>query len=115
MSNPATLKPFVKGDPRINRKGRPKSFDALRALTLDIGNEIATIDGRPVIKDGTKLTNVIMVLRQLMKDNPERFLEIGWGKVPQPVELTGANGGAVAVQFVEIVRPPKDNDSTLPD
>lgn len=31
--------PFVKGDKRINRKGRPKSFDALRALAQQIAHE----------------------------------------------------------------------------
>lgn len=31
-----TGKGFVKGDPRINRKGRPKSFDALRARAIEI-------------------------------------------------------------------------------
>lgn len=32
--NDSNLKPFQKGDKRINRKGRPKSFDALRALAI---------------------------------------------------------------------------------
>ena len=31
---------FVKGDPRINRNGRPKSFDALRALAQEIAHEV---------------------------------------------------------------------------
>ena len=38
---PKQLKPFVKGDPRINRKGRPKSFDALRSLAQEIAHEAA--------------------------------------------------------------------------
>jgi len=39
------------------------------------------------------------------------LIEWELGKAAQPI--TGKDGGAVAVQFVEIVRP-KD-DSTLPD
>ncbi len=31
---------FTKGDPRINRNGRPKSFDALRALAQEIAHEV---------------------------------------------------------------------------
>lgn len=33
------LKPFSKGDPRINRKGSPKDFWALRRLAKEIGGE----------------------------------------------------------------------------
>jgi hypothetical protein len=80
--------PFTKGDPRINRKGRPKSFDTLRALTQQIANEIATANGEKIVNgDGYAVTNVEMILRQMMTQNPERFIEIGFGKVPQPVEL----------------------------
>ncbi len=82
-------KPFVKGDPRINRKGRPKSFDALRALGQQIAHE--TLD----MTDGTKRTAVEVIMRKMATQNPERFLEIAFGKVPQPVEHTGAGGGPI--------------------
>ncbi len=73
---------FVKGDPRINRKGRPKSFDALRALAQQLSHEIIES------KDGQKQTAVEMILRTLAMKSPKDFLEIAYGKVPQPVDLT---------------------------
>ena len=88
MANPQNLKPFVKGDPRINRKGRPKSFDQLRALAQKLSHEPMGETGR---------TAVEMILRKLAMENPERFLEIAYGKVPQPVEMTGKDGGALEI------------------
>src|SRR5216110_1850870 len=37
------LKPFVAGDPRINRAGRPKFFDQLRKLAIAIACEQVTL------------------------------------------------------------------------
>ena len=86
----ATGKPFVKGDPRINRKGRPKSFDKLRELAQQLANEQAQGNGgAPIIIDGHIATQAEMILRQMMKDNPEKFVEIAYGKVPAPVEVSG--------------------------
>jgi len=53
----ANLRPFVKGDPRINRNGRPKSFDQLRELAQAIGHEKITD------KDGEVMTRVEAILR----------------------------------------------------
>jgi hypothetical protein len=80
MANEQNLKPFVKGDKRINRNGRPKSFDALRKLTQKIGHE--------QISDST-MTAIEAILRQMAHDNPARFVEIGWGKVPDIEEHSG--------------------------
>lgn len=53
--------PFVKGDPRINRKGRPKGFDQLRALAQQIAAEVGATDA-----DGKAHSNVDMALRKLI-------------------------------------------------
>jgi hypothetical protein len=98
MANPNPTPRFVKGDPRINRKGRPKSFDALRELAKEIANEkIVSTDGK------TAMTRVELILREmsLSKDPRQRvaFLEIAYGKVPNAVELTGKDGGAIPVEL----------------
>lgn len=82
---------FVKGDPRINRKGRPKTFDQLRALALQISHE--------VLKDeaGNEAgTRVELKLREWFDSVDARLqlqaMAYAFGKVPEPVELTGKDG-----------------------
>lgn len=108
MPNPQNLKPFVKGDPRINRKGRPKSFDQLRDLAQKLANEAAKdSEGKPlVLSDGTIATQTQVILLKLMRDNPERFLEIAFGKVPQPIEGPGEDGEIVLlVKYADNNKP----------
>ena len=95
MANPASLKPFKKGDVRINRSGRPKTFDALRKLTQQLAHEVArTATGEPLTVDGHALTVVEAILRSWAHSkNPAlqiRFMECAFGKVPDSVELSGA-------------------------
>ena len=81
MANEQNLKPFVKGDKRINRNGRPKSFDKLRKLAQQISHE--------PIADGASMTAIEAILRQMAHDNPARFVEIAFGKVPEQEEHSG--------------------------
>jgi hypothetical protein len=100
-------KPFVKGDPRINRKGRPATFDALRELAKTIAHEPAqTGNGankQPVIIDGHVATMAEVILRVWASSSDFRkqqaFMEISFGKVPQTVQVQGPDGGPVAVTF----------------
>jgi hypothetical protein len=89
MTDEAPRKPgtFVKGDARINRKGRPKTFDALRELAQQIANEpIVSADGQ------TKMSRVEMVMRSwaLSKNYQlqKAFIEIAFGKVPDQLDIT---------------------------
>lgn len=86
-----TGKGFVKGDPRINRKGRPKSFDAFRELAQDIAHEVAQSGGQDLVINGRKVTNAEAILRKwLVSGNPQlqrAFIEIAFGKVPDDVKV----------------------------
>jgi hypothetical protein len=102
MANPQNLKPFKKGDPRINRKGRPKSFGALRELAISISNEMVKKDNKPVIIDDHIATVAEMMLRTWATSrNPQlqrAFFEYAFGKVPDKTELSGPDGGPIATR-----------------
>lgn len=105
------LKPFVKGDSRINRGGRPKSFDAARALVLQLGNEV--LEG----KDGAKFTRFQLIIRDWLASGnfqkQKAALELAFGKVPDKVELGGKDGERLKV-LVEYVNRPYPATSTPP-
>lgn len=101
----ATGVPFEKGDPRINRKGRPPNFDALRALAKSISHEIVLEEGtgEPLLIEGHMVTRAEALLRQLsVSRNPKErqyFLELAFGKIPDRVELSGHDGGPLIYQM----------------
>ena len=96
----ATGKGFVKGDPRINRKGRPKTFDAVRELAQEIAREtVRDKNGDPATLNGKQLTTIELILRSWSQSQDPRkqlaFIEYAYGKVPQQTEITGKEGGPV--------------------
>ena len=102
MSNkPGT---FQKGDPRINRKGRPPDFDALRELAKEIAHEVATAGGSEIVINGHKVTVTEAILRQWFQSkNPQlqrAALEIAYGKVPDNMQI-GGNGDAIIIRLVD--------------
>ena len=92
MANEQNLKPFVKGDARINRYGRPKSFDILRKLAQRIAAE-------PIAeKNGYTVTRIeAMLLAMSSSKHPsdrKTFLEYAYGKVKDEID----NSGTVTIE-----------------
>jgi hypothetical protein len=106
MPNPTGKGGFKKKDPRINRNGRPKSFDALRSLTQSIAHEIAQSGGKDAIINGHKVTVTEAILRQWAQSkNPklqQLFMEVAYGKVPNVTEVTGKDGGPIPIAVVKM-------------
>lgn len=86
MSNPTGKGGFQERKHQINRKGRPKSFDALRELAQQIAHEPtdAEINGHTV-------TRAELIMRQWAQSkNPvlaRAFIEIAFGKVPDELKV----------------------------
>jgi len=72
---------FVRGDSRINRNGRPRSFDECRRLAQAIAHEV---------EKGRDITIAESILRSWAKSkNPilqKTFMEYAFGKVPDKLE-----------------------------
>ena len=98
-----TGKGFTKGDPRINRKGRPKSFDAFRELAQSIAHEGAQTGGQPLVINGHAVTVAEAILRSwATSKNPQlqrAFVEVAFGKVPDRTELSGVEGGKIIINW----------------
>ena len=97
MNNPNAvdnLIPFVKGDKRINRKGRPRSFDALRKLAVKIAGEQADQD--TVTRIEKMLTDM-----SISKNPADRalFLAYAFGKPKDEVDIT-SGGEKIVVKLV---------------
>lgn len=106
-TKPVPGKPFVKGDKRINRKGRPKSFDALRKLAIKIAGE--TIPGGANGEDITRIEAMLRVLTS-SKAPADRalFLAYAYGKPKEQVDITT---GGQAITFVVEREDEKDDNA----
>jgi hypothetical protein len=103
-------KPFIKGDKRINRRGRPKSFDALRKLAIKIAGE--TIPN-PQGEDYTRIEAMLRVLTS-SKAPADRalFLAYAYGKPKDEVDIT--TGGEKLTEITIKYDTNNDNPTETP-
>lgn len=109
-SKSAPGKPFTKGDKRINRKGRPKSFDALRKLAVKIAGE--TIPS----PNGEDITRIEALLRVLSSSKAPAdralFLAYAYGKPKEEVEHSGEIATKVIIEYSESATPETSSGAT---
>ena len=93
---------FQKGDPRINRNGRPKTFTGFRDLAIEIASEVATNKGEPIVIDGHKVTVTEAILRSWAQSKDPRlvqaFIQYAYGKPPETVEISGKDGQPITIR-----------------
>lgn len=110
MENRSLSTRFVKGDPRCWRGGRPKTFNAVRKLVQQISNEEVTD------KNGEKMRRIEKIMRSWATSQSPilqlSFIQYGFGKPPEKVEVEGAGLQNVIVRFAASMR---EQSPELPD
>lgn len=99
---PGTFEKGAGKDPRINRKGRPKSFDAVRALFQSIAQEpIVQKDGTHYVIDNHIVTIIEGIGRSWATSKngqmQKAFVEVAYGQVPSVTRLEGQDGGPIQI------------------
>lgn len=104
-NRPSNKGQFTKGDPRINRKGRPKSFDALRELAQQIAHEVARAGDKPIVIGNHKVTVTEAILRSWASSkNPQlqrAFFEIAFGRPPINLGLDHSGELKIVVEYAD--------------
>ena len=114
---PGTFEKGAGKDPRINRKGRPKSFDAVRALFQSIAQEpIVQKDGTHYVIDNHIVTIIEGIGRSWATSKngqmQKAFVEVAYGQVPSVTRLEGQDGGPIQIM---ITRKTEGSDSATPN
>lgn len=118
--NGGTLRSQSKGDPPLNPTGRPEGSTSLKAIADKILDKEITVKEAEGIF--TKMTRREAMLLRIIEDalNDEdpnvrhrasgMVMDRTEGKAAQPVEHTGANGGAIEAKIEWIIRRPATED-----
>ena len=100
---------FDKRKEHINRKGRPKTFDALRELAQQIAHEEALSGGQPVVINGHVVTVAEAIMRKWAASQnyqlQRAFIEVAFGKVPDVTQIMGKDGGPIKVKGYVSISP----------
>ena len=109
MSNPTGKGGFATRKEQINKRGRPripKSAAQLNKLLLEIAAEELTNPN-----NGESINRLRLMLRGMMTSkqsaDKQHILDRLYGKIPQPVELSGKDGKDLAIIVKVDIDPDK--------
>lgn len=90
----------------INRKGRPKDFDQLRKMILEMGNEEIQVQvGKGKNKKTIELTRFERILLDWFNsqgfDKQQAIMQHSFGKIPDKLEISGLKTISVALKKKE--------------
>ena len=105
----ANLKPFTKGDKRINRRGRITNFAKLRKLAQEVGNEVISKEEEAEII--TRFTALLRVMSS-SRNPADRmgFLAYAVGKPKDEVDVN--QSGQITLNALQIYIPENGRDNT---
>lgn len=96
------LKPFIKGDPRINRLGKKKGTVSIATIINELLDEEIEYTNQKTGEVYVKARRYLMVMKQIEKAILDRdtqaFKELAdraEGKVVQKSEISGSNGATL--------------------
>ena len=95
-AKPVIGRPFRTGDRRVNRRGRPRNFDALRELCQKVCHEKITLDGEV-------MTRLEVILRDwsASKDVQKQIalVQYGYGKPVDKIETNGLENKTLILHY----------------
>lgn len=112
MANNTGKGQFVKGDPRINRQGRPTNQDQLRKMIHEIAGEVVTS------KDGSiTASRLFAILMNWATSNDVRkqelFVAYGYGKVKEQNTALNLNLNDLTDEQLQRIAAGEDAASVL--
>ena len=98
MSNPKSLKPFQKADPRINRTGRPKTYDLIHEIAARLCAEPADLEDNP---EGISQLEAIMREWLTAKNYHKQLavIQYAFGKIPEQIEIQKKEPNRVIIDW----------------
>jgi hypothetical protein len=97
IANRVPGKPFEKGDARIHKGGRTRTFDEVRNLAVLIANSKAEdASGNPFLMRGRAMTRIEVILLDWFTSSDfkkqEKAVAYAFGAPPTQVQLSGKDG-----------------------